>query len=144
MFGVKIQLKGSNIRGLFHLSKRKRNDEKRKKRNGTGITETFFHFENKHYAFSTSKQSLSSLIHFSILFFHVSMEPQEDSFGAACSFMVMANFISSTFPKWVPFTTSFSFGNTKKLQEARSSEYDGCSSSEMLFLPKYCRTLRAV
>ena len=34
--------------------------------------------------------------------------------------MVMTYLISSSFLKWVPVTTSFSFGSTKKSQEARS------------------------
>ena len=58
------------------------------KRNETGVTKTLFQFGIKFRCFS------SSLIHFSILFFHASMDPRKDSSEITFNFMVTALLIS--------------------------------------------------
>ena len=82
----------------------------------TLVTKNLFYKIYTYYKLSPSKYSPLSLTHFSILFFHPSIQSRKASSGMHLSSASVAFWMASTSPKCVPFSTCFNLGKRKKSQ----------------------------
>ena len=100
------------------------------------VTKNLFYKIYTYYKLSPSKYSPLSLTHFSILFFHPSIQSRKASSGMRLSSAVVAFWMASTSPKCVPFSTCFNLGKGKNHRAPGPENRAAVPTRECFFPPE--------